>query len=169
VGEETWTGRAAVLALVLFGAGLTVLAYFGAPRARLRPQTPPRKAVLAVLPFENLSGEPGLEVLATEITARITAALGARAELEVLPREKSLEFKGLPGGIASVTESLGADYVITGSLDLRGDGIEVDAYLYRAGPDPALWADRIAWSAEDTERLPAELARRVNEAVVERD
>jgi TolB-like protein len=169
VASDTWTGRAAVLALVLFGAGLTVLAYLGAPRARLRPQAPPRRAVLAVLPFENSSGEPALELLANEITATVTAVLSERDEVAVVPRETSLEFEGVPGGVAAATEGLGADYAIAGSVGVEGGRLQVDAYLYRAGPDPAIWADRIEWSVEDTEGLPAEIARRVNEAIVERD
>lgn len=145
-----------------------MLAYLGAPRARLRPQSPPRRAVLAVIPFENLSGEPALEVLAADVTATVTAVLSERDELDVVSRKRSLELKGVRGGLEAAAARLGADYAIAGSVDAEDGRLTVDAYLYRAGPDPALWADRIDWSAADSERLPAEIARRVNAAVVER-
>jgi TolB-like protein len=78
-------------------------------------------------------------------------------------------FKDVEGGIARVAAEIDADYVIAGSLDLERDAIAVDVYLYRAGVEEAIWAERLDWATADSERLADELARRIAGSIADRN
>jgi hypothetical protein len=58
--------------------------------------------------------------------------------------------------------------VITGSVDTGGAEIDVDAFFFRAGPEPGLWAERLSFSAEARQTLASELAGRVRDAFEKR-
>ncbi len=159
------SGRAVVLGLLLLAAALTGVAYLGKPRISLRVQTPEEKPTLAVLPFRNLSGEPELEVVASDVTAAVAEAVSETGRASIVPREKTLGFGLDRQGIEEAARSLGADYVIAGSLDTREGRIEVDAYLFRSGPTAALWVDRLRWELSDRSVIASDLAARVREAI----
>jgi adenylate cyclase len=160
------SGRAVVLGLLLLAAALAVVAYVGRPRVTLRVQTPKRKPVLAVMPFRNLSGEPDLELVSSDLTAAVADAVQETGRTEIVPRERILGFALDREGIEKAARSLGADYVIAGSLDEREGEIEVDAYLYRAGPPPALWVDRLTWRSSERSAIAAELSARIVRAIL---
>jgi TolB-like protein len=159
------SGRAVVLGLLLFAAALTVVAYLGRPRISLRVQTPERAPRLAVIPFRNLSGEPELEVMCADSTEAVAKAVGASGRARIVPREETLGLTFDRAGIEEAARGLEADYVIAGSLDESEGEIVVDAYLFRAGPAPALWVDRLTWKASDRSSIAADLAVRVGSAI----
>jgi TolB-like protein len=84
----------------------------------------------------------------------------------IIPREKTLGFELDREGIEAEARSLGSDYVITGSIDEKEGRIEVDAYLFRAGPAPALWVDRLDWKSSDRSAIAPELAARIQQALL---
>ncbi len=159
------SGRAVVLGLLLLAAGLAVVARVGRPRISLRVQSPEEKPALAVLPFKNLSGEPELEVVASELTAAVAEAVAETGRASTVPREKTLGFELDRKGIEEGARSLGVDYVIAGSVDEVDGRLEVDAYLFRSGPEPALWVERLQWDASKRSRAPSELAARIRIAI----
>jgi TolB-like protein len=69
-------------------------------------------------------------------------------------------------GIEEAARALGADYVIAGSLYRKNGHIEVDAYLFRARPTPALSVDRLEWKATERPSIARDLADRLREAVL---
>jgi TolB-like protein len=160
------SGRAVVLGLLLLAVALTVVALLGRPRISLRVQAPEEKPALAVLPFRNLSGEPELEIVASDITAAAANAVAATGRAEIVPREKTLAFELDRKGIEEAARTLGADYVIAGSLDENDGRIEVDAYLFRAGPNPALWVDRLKWEPSERSSIASDLAARIRESIL---
>ena len=159
------SGRAVVLGLLLFAAALGVVAVLGRPRISLRVQAPEEKPSLAVLPFRNLSGEPELEILSSDLTAAVAEAVAETGRASIVSREKTLGFELDREGIEEAARSLGADYVIAGSLNESDGRIEVDAYLFRAGPNPALWADRLRWEPSERSSIASDLAARIREAI----
>jgi TolB-like protein len=155
-----------VLALLLFAAALAVVAAIGRPRISLRVQSPETTPALAVLPFENLSGDPELSILASELAGAVARAVADTGRARLLPSEGTFELTIDRKGIEAAAKSLGADYVITGSL-ARSEGlIEVDAYLFRAGPDPALWVDRRQWNESERDSIVPELAASIARAIL---
>ena len=160
------SGRAVVLGLLLLAAALAVVALLGRPRISLRVQAPEVKPALAVLPFRNLSGEPELEIVSSDLTAAVAEAVAETGRASIVPREKTLGFELDREGIEEAARSLGADYVIAGSLDENDGRIEVDAYLFRAGPDPALWVDRLTWEPSERSSIAPDLAARIREAIL---
>lgn len=160
------SGRAVVLGVLILAVMLAAIAYVGHPRISLRVQAPEKKPVLAVLPFRNLSGEPELEVVSSEIAAAVAEAAAETGRASVVPRETTVGFALDRKGIEDAARSLGADYVIAGSLDVTEGYIQVDAYLFRAGPDPALWADRLKWEPSARSSIAPELAARIRGAIV---
>jgi TolB-like protein len=154
-----------VLALLAFAAALGVIALLGKPRISLRVQVPEEKPSVAVLPFRNLSGEPELEIVSSDLTAAVAEAVAATGRAEIVPRERTRGFELDRKGIEEAARALGADYVIAGSLDDKEGRIEVDAYLFRAGAAPALWVDRLAWEASERSSIAPELAARIRRAM----
>jgi TolB-like protein len=160
------SGRAVVLGVLILAVILAAIAYVGHPRISLRVQAPEKKPVLAVLPFRNLSGEPELEVVSSEIAAAVTEAAAETGKASVVPREATVGFALDRKGIEEAARSFGADYVIAGSLDEKEGHIEVDAYLFRAGPAPALWVDRLKWKPSERAAIASELAARIREVIL---
>jgi len=160
------SGRAVVLGLLVLAAALAVVAHVGRPRISLRVQSPEEKPGLAVLPFRNLSGEPELEIVSSDLTAAVAEAVADTGRAYIVPREKTLGFELDREGIEDAARSLGADYVIAGSVDEKEDRIEVDAYLFRAGPNPALWVDRLKWELSERSSIASDLADRIREAIL---
>ena len=158
-------GRAVVIALLAVGAILAVVANRFAPRLRLKPHSPDALEAVAVLPFDNRSGEPELEVLASTIAETLVASLERRERITVVPARKSLMFKDLEGGIARVATELDATYVVTGSLDRIEDRIEIDFYLFRSGDEQGLWAERHTWPFEKRDSIADELAERLTRSL----
>jgi adenylate cyclase len=155
-----------VVGLLLFAAALGVVALLWRPRISLRVQTPEEKSSLAVLPFRNLSGEPELERVSSDIASAVAKAVSETGRVDIVPREKTLGYALDREGIEEAARALGADYVIAGSIDEKGGRIGVDAYLFRAGPSPALWVDRLNWDRSARSTIASELAARIREAIL---
>ena len=160
------SGRAVVIGIFLLAAALAIVARVGRPRISLRVQSPDCEPALAVLTFRNLSGEPELEIVSSDLTAAVAEAVAATGRAAIVPRERTVGFALDRKGIEEAARSLGADYVIAGSVDEKEGRIEVDAYLFRAGPAPALWVDRVSWDASERSRIAADLADRIREAIL---
>ena len=164
------SGKKVVVAIVAFGAVLATIAYFGKPVVRLKPQTPSSSPSMVVLPFDNLDGADDLELIASNTTVAITEALVELGSFDVVPRSTALDYLGIPGGARAIAEELGVDYVLAGSVEhdddeLNEGRLRLQAYFVKPGDQPRIWADEFLYDEEDAERIPADLARRVREAL----
>jgi TolB-like protein len=164
-------GRWVVIAMVLLGAALAIVATLGHPRVRMRPHEPAMRLRIAVLPFENESGSPTLELLASDVTKAVTESLERAAgdRFEVVPREASLSYKDIALGIAQAAESFDCDYVIAGRIEATDTGIRTDLYLFKSGADPKFWPERLEWEASQIESIPEQVASRIQRALVDGD
>jgi adenylate cyclase len=102
----------------------------------------PEKPSIAVLPFDNMSGDQTQEYIADGITESITTALSKVPNLFVIARNSSFTYKGKPVKIQQVSEDLGVRYVLEGSVQKSGDNIRINAQLIDAIKGHHIWAEK---------------------------
>ena len=102
----------------------------------------PDKPSIAVLAFDNLSGDASQEYFSDGIAEEIITALSKVGELFVIARNSSFSYKGKPVKIKQVSEELGVRYVLEGSVRKSGDKVRVTAQLIDAIKGQHLWAER---------------------------
>jgi TolB-like protein/class 3 adenylate cyclase len=100
------------------------------------------KPSLAVLPFQNFSGDPEQEYFADGMVEEIITALSRIRWLFVTARNSSFAYKGQRVDVQRVGRELGVRYVLEGSVRKGGDRVRITAQLIEAGTGAHLWADR---------------------------
>jgi TolB-like protein/Tfp pilus assembly protein PilF len=102
-----------------------------------------RRIMLAVLPFENLSGDPAQEYLSDGLTEETIMRLGQLSpeELGVIARTSSMAYKHSDKTVRQIGSELGVDYVVEGSVRRDGDRVRVTAQLIRTADQIHLWAE----------------------------
>ena len=101
----------------------------------------PDKPSIAVLAFDNLSGDPGLEYLSDGISENIITALSRFSQLVVISRQTTFSYKGKPVTVKQVSEELGVRYVLEGSVQVAGEQVRVTAQLINALEGSHAWAE----------------------------
>jgi adenylate cyclase len=102
----------------------------------------PDKPSIAVLPFENMSGDPKQQFVADGIAEDIITALSRYPSLFVIARNSSFTFKGRAIDLKTVGRDLGVRYVLEGSLRKSGNRLRVTAQLIEAATGNHVWAER---------------------------
>ncbi len=100
------------------------------------------RPMVAVLPFDNMSGDPEQEYFADGITEDITTALSKHRWLRVVARNSAFGYKGKSPDVRQVAAELGANYVVEGSVRRSGGRVRVTAQLIDATTGNHLWAER---------------------------
>ena len=119
------------------------------------------KPSIAVLPFQNVSGDPAQEYFADGMVDEITTALARVRWLHVLSRNSSFSYKGQAIDVRRVGSELGADYVLEGSVRKSGNRVRISARLIEAETDVNLWADHFDGSLEEVFELQDNVATSV--------
>jgi adenylate cyclase len=140
------------------------------------PLALPDKPSIAVLPLENLSGDPNEEYFADGISEDITTELSRFSQLFVIARNSSFKYKGKPVDLRQVGRELGVRYVLEGSSRRSGDRARITAQLIDTSTGAHLWAERYDRELKDVLTIQDEVARmiaailaaHVNKAEVER-
>jgi TolB-like protein/DNA-binding winged helix-turn-helix (wHTH) protein/Tfp pilus assembly protein PilF len=136
--------------------------------ARPGPRTQPvRRVTLAVLPFDNLSGEADQEYLSDGLTEEMITQLARLApdRLRVTARSSTWKYKRADRDIARIREELGADYVLEGSLRRAGARVRVTAQLVQVVDQSHIWAETYDRELRDVLVLESEVARAVARAI----
>src|SRR5262249_53881182 len=102
----------------------------------------PDKPSIAVLPFENLSGDPGQEYFADGMVEDIITALSRMRWLFVIARNSSFTYKGRAVDVRQVGRELGVRYLLEGSVRKAGDRVRIAGQLIDASTGTNIWADR---------------------------
>lgn len=128
-----------------------VRAYFVRPAA---PESTPaaiasQRPSIAVLPFDNISGDPAQEYFSDGITEDISTELSRFRELIVIARNSSFTFKGKTVDIKEVGRKLGVRFAVEGSVRRAGNRVRVSAQLIETSSGNHLWADRYDRNIED--------------------
>ena len=115
------------------------------------------KPVVAVLPFDNMSGDPDQEYFADGITEDIITALSKHRWLRVVARNSTFGYKGQSPDIRRVGTELGANYVVEGSVRRSSQRVRITAQLIDAVSGDHLWAERYDRDLEDMFDLQDEI------------
>jgi adenylate cyclase len=108
-----------------------------------KPPLPlPDKPSIAVLAFDNLSGDPEQEYFSDGISEEIISALSRTDQLFVIARNSSFTYKGKPVNVKQVSRELGVRYVLEGSVRKSEDRIRITAQLIDATTGHHLWSER---------------------------
>ena len=120
----------------------------------------PRIESLAVLPLENLMGDPKQEYFVDGMTEALIADLGQISSLRVISRTSVMRFKGTrpPGGLPEIARQLNVDAVVEGSVLRGGDRVRITAQLIDARADRHLWAESYERDLRDILALQSEVA-----------
>jgi TolB-like protein len=118
----------------------------------------PDKPSIAVLPFQNISGDPEQEYFADGMVEEIITALSRIRWLFVIARNSSFTYKGRAIDVKQVGRELGVRYVLEGSVRRAGGRVRITAQLIDAASGAHLWADRFDGSLEDVFELQDRVA-----------
>jgi adenylate cyclase len=121
----------------------------------------PDRPSLAVLPFQNMSGDPEQEYFADGMVEEITIAISRFPWLFVIARNSSFAYKGKAVDVKQVARELGVRYVLEGSVRKAGNRVRITGQLIDAATGAHLWADRFDGSLDDIFDLQDEVASRV--------
>jgi TolB-like protein/DNA-binding winged helix-turn-helix (wHTH) protein len=142
---------------------LVLAGFFGRSFFFWHPQPLPRKAMLVVLPFLNLSGDPQQDYFADGMTEEMVAQLGSLdpQHLGVIARTSSMQYKGAHKNVAQIARELGVNYVLEGSVRRSSDRIRVTAQLIQASDQTHLWAKDYDRQVSDVLKLQSDAARAI--------
>ena len=126
------------------------------------------KPSIAVLPFGNLSGDPGQDYFADGVVEEIITALARLSWLFVIARNSSFIYKGQAVDIKQVGRDLGVRYVLEGSIRKAGNRIRMTGQLIDAGTGAHLWADRYDGNLDDIFELQDQMTSNVVGAIAPR-
>jgi len=122
----------------------------GAPASVAKPTLAlPDKPSIAVLPFQNMSGDPEQDYFADGIVEEIITALSRMRWLFVIARNSSFTYKGRTVDVKQVGRELGVRYVLEGSLRKAGNRVRITGQLIDCATGAHLWADRFDGALED--------------------
>ena len=121
----------------------------------------PDKPSIAVLPFDNMSGDPEQEYFSDGITEDIITELSRFQSLFVIARNSSFAFKGQAIDIVEVAKKLGVQFVVEGSVRKAGERIRITAQLIDASTGSHLWAERYDRNLDDIFEVQDEVASQI--------
>lgn len=121
----------------------------------------PDKPSIAVLPFDNISGDPEQEYFSDGITEEIITALSKIPKMFVIARNSTFTYKGKPVKVQKVREELGVMYVLEGSVRKAGNRVRITAQLVDAVTGHHLWAERYDRELKDIFALQDEITLKI--------
>jgi len=159
---------AVVIALLVVAGGVAIW-------KSSRPPTPPIEAAsvekmahplpdkpsIAVLPFDNLSGDPEQEYFSDGLTDQIIATLSSVPEVFVIARNSTFTYKGKPVKVQQVAEELGVRYVLEGSVRKGGNKVRITAQLIDALNGHHLWAKQYDRNLDDIFAVQDEITKKI--------
>ena len=174
IGEQrarpkTWQWAGLAVSIVFIVAGAVAVAVWLRPwEATLEPVSEadmafplPDKPSIAVLPFANLTGDPGKEYLSDGITEDIITDLSKFPQLFVIARTSVFSYKDKPATVQQISEELGVRYVLEGSFRESDQKVRVTAQLIDATTGHHLWAERYDRDLRDLFALLDEITQAI--------
>jgi adenylate cyclase len=129
------------------------------------PQSLPSRPSIAVLPFDNMSGDPEQGYFADGITEDIITDLSKVSGLFVIARNSSFAYKGLAPDIRKVSRELGVRYVLEGSVRRIASRVRITAQMIDGTTGGHLWAERYDRDLEDVFAVQDEVTRTIVDAL----
>ena len=125
--------------------------------------SPVSRAMLAVLPFQNLSNDPEQDFFADGLTAEMISQFGRLPSdrLGVIAWASMAKYKGTAKGEDQITKELGANYLLEGTVRRSGDRVRITAELIESGRRDHLWSNSYDGNLEDVLALQNRVAREI--------
>ena len=128
---------------------------------RFRPQDSPHIDSLAVLPLDNLTGDPAQEYFSDGMTEELICAVARIASLRVISRTSAMQYKGSHKSLPEIARELRVDAIVEGSVARSGQKVRINAQLVLAHDDTHLWSGRYERDLRDILQLQAEVAQSI--------
>jgi adenylate cyclase len=175
IGEKRFLGRisrrvaiASIIILVIIAAGLLSWIVYLRQSKKVEAADPekmafplPDKPSIAVLPFDNLSDDPGQDYFSDGLTEEIISGLSMIPDLFVIARNSSFIYKNKPVKVQQVSEELGVRYVLEGSVRREGDRVRITAQLIDAIKGHHIWSGRYDREVNDIFALQEDIMRNI--------
>jgi adenylate cyclase len=179
IGEKRFLGRysrktamATILILVMVAVGLVSWNIYLHQSKKVETASLdkmayplPDKPSIAVLPFDNMSGDPEQDYLADGISENIISALSYIPQLFVIASNSSFTYKGKPVKVQQISEELGVRYVLEGSVLKSEDKVRITAQLIDALTGGHMWSERYDRDLKDLFSLLDEITQAVTVAL----
>lgn len=121
----------------------------------------PDKPSIAVLPFDNMSGDPSQEYFSDGLTEEIITGLSKLPHLLVIARNSTFTYKGKAVKVQQVSREMGAKYVLEGSVRSAGERVRITAQLVDGTTGQHLWADRYDRELKDIFAIQDEITMNI--------
>src|SRR5438874_2143792 len=159
------TGRKIVALTIVLAGVATGLLIFQFVRARSTSSLSTNASItnksIAVLPFDNLSGDPQNAYFSEGVQDEILTRLAKIAELKVISRTSTQRFKSAPNDLRQIAQQLGVANILEGSVQKANDQVRVNVQLINALTDAHLWADTYDRKLTDIFAVETEIAKTV--------
>src|SRR6266550_2730761 len=165
--KKSTRSRAWIYVFIIAGAISVGLFFFGrysATSKQSRSAELPAKSI-AVLPFENLSGNPENAYFTDGIQEEILMRLAKIADLKVVSRTSTVRYKKSPENLREVATQLGVANVLEGSVQRTADRVHVNVQLIKAATDAHLWAEAYDRQLTDIFAVESEIAKTIAETL----
>ncbi|HEY2470569.1 MAG TPA: winged helix-turn-helix domain-containing protein [Terracidiphilus sp.] len=157
--RKLWIGlsvasTAILLAVATFGSRSVVTRFF-------HRATPPAISSIAVLPLDNLSGDPNQEYFADGMTDELITMLAKDSNLRITSRTSVMQYKGAKQPLPQIARALHVDAIIEGSVSRSNDRVHLTLQLVNAETDAHLWAESYDRSSNLAVDLPNEASETI--------
>ena len=155
---------------IVLGAAIAlvaVLVYVQSSRLRERHKLASGKIMFAVLPFENLTGDPGQDYFSDGLTEEMIAQLGRLDpnRIGVIARMSVMHYKSTSVQLPQIAQELGVQYVLEGSVRREADRVRINAQLIQVKDQVPLWSRQYDRELRDLLTLQGEIAHDVGEEI----
>ena len=164
--RPTVHGKRRFADLAVIGALLVVVAVLLVRQSDIGKPPAPANPAIAVLPFENLSGDPSQEYFSDGLAEEVLDRLGRVPGLRVIASSSSFSFKGKSVDARTIASQLGVTTVLEGSVRRSGTKLKVNAKLIDGASGFQLWSGSFDRELTDIFEVQAELASAVIEAII---
>ena len=154
-----WLSLAALVLLIAATLAITLGPHPVA--ARLLHPNQPAIASIAVLPLDNLSGDPNQNYFADGMTDELITQLARDSTLRITSRTSVMQYKGAHRPLSEIARALNVDAIVEGSVNHNGNHVHMALQLIRADTDSHIWANSYDRGNEDSTTLPDEAARAI--------
>jgi TolB-like protein/DNA-binding winged helix-turn-helix (wHTH) protein/Tfp pilus assembly protein PilF len=147
-----------IFTILVAAAAISAIALWW-QRTRNVPQAGIRS--IAVLPLQNLSGDPAQDYFADGMTEELTTQLAQISALKVISHTSVVQYKGTRKSTPQIARELGVDAVVEGAVERSGDNVEITVQLIEAPADRHLWANSYERDLRDVLALQREVTHAI--------
>jgi TolB-like protein/DNA-binding winged helix-turn-helix (wHTH) protein len=163
---NSWTGMlGGFMAAIAIAAGLFAGNVYGLRDWLFGPSRAHSFRSLAVLPLENLSGDPRQDYFADGMTEELITQVSRLANLKVISRTSVMQYKGSKKSLRQIAGELHVDAVIEGAVQLVDNRVRITAQLVDGATDEHIWADRYDRELSNVLLLQSEVASDIAEQI----